>query len=111
MGGGKKMHPPHIHPSPATTALNRGPMLQPGEAIRQETLSRKAEEVGDGAWEGRGCSPPQPFPAQPPPPRVGEGRSWVGSGERGRRGLRGDLKEAAEFSKMSFPSPGMKRRN
>ena len=62
--------PPGVHPSPAASTGLRyaesGPDFAAGGAIRQETLSRKAEEVGEGAWEGRGCFQPQPFPARPP---------------------------------------------
>lgn len=75
-----------VHPQPppeGSALLNRGPILQLGEVIRQETLSRKAEEVGEGAWEGRGCFRPQTFPTRPPPPAPeGESREKLG-GKRG----------------------------
>lgn len=66
-GGRTRCVPPgSVHPLEGSALLNRGPILQLGEVIRQETLSRKAEEVGEGAWEGRGCFRPQTFPTRPP---------------------------------------------
>lgn len=99
-GGEKTDRVPSVHPSPATSA-GLGLDVQLEEGMRQERLSRKAEEVGEGPWEGRGCCQPQPFPTRPP-----EGGSWEKPG--GKRcwkesqRVRGDPKEATGFSRI-FP--------